>query len=1270
MCRSVSSSSASSPPIPFSAMRLVPRGAFIIALVTSLTPVTRIAAQQVDVIRGRVTAEDGRGVENARIEATAIPNNVTRSALTDRSGRFTIIFAGGTGDYWIRVSAVGFARQRFELKRLADEEILIGDVRLTRAAVVLDEVRVQADRRRVGRNENADVSGTEKSVGVGAVSPDQAGNLAAMAAALPGVQLIPGADGNPDQFSVFGLSGDQNNFTLNGFGFGGTDVPRDAATRAALTTSPWDVSRGGFSGAQFGMRTLPGSNFSARGMSSLVNTPLFQWTDAAGRSTGSEYSSLSLGGAASGPIVQDRSFYNAGYQIDRRSSDLLSLTSANALGLQTAGVAGDSVTRLREILSGTGVPLSTSGLPASRVSDRLSALATFDMSPPAATNGQALNVTFVGAYNRSSSPFGRLTALPTADAASTNWFAALQARSSTYFGFGILSETSVGFNTARVTTDPYLTMPSGTVRVSSVLDDGSSAISTLAFGGSPRQNTGIGLTAIAAQNQLSWFSLDNKHRVKLSGELRLQSFDQDFTTNALGTFVYNSLADLEAETPAAFMRTLSPRVRSGRQLLAGLSLGDAYRPMPDLQIQFGLRLDGNRFLSSPAQNPELAELFGADNARVPNRLYLSPRAGFSWTYGVAPQLAIGSGFVRGPRAVVRGGTGIFQNVPNVQTIASALSNTGLPDAVRQLACVGAAVPRPAWSTYLGSPAAIPEECADGTMGSPFARSTSEVSLFDPGYDAQRSWRSNVNWSGAAFGDRLAAAVDVTYSRNLNQPGVFDLNFNPATRFALTSEGERPVYVDATAIVPATGAIAAPGARLSSSLGYVMQQRSDLESENRQLTVALQPMMFSSTFGWTFAYVYSRTRDVARGFGGSTAGDPRISEWARSPLDSRHQFAYTIAYNVLDWLPMSLTGSFRSGRPFTPIVSGDINGDGFANDRAFVFDPAMASVDASTAMAMRSLLSDGSGAARDCLSRQIGSIAGRNSCQGPWTSTSNLTIAVNPVKFRLPQRLNFSLYVNNVLGAADLLLNGERNRRGWGQSIAPDPTLLYVRGFDASAGRFRYEVNPRFGSTDLRQTLSRNPVVVTAQFRLDIGLPRERQLLTQSLDRGRGQPGEKATNQDVRSLSSALVPANPMALILQQADSLNLSRKQADSLATLNRIYTVAFDSLWAPVATFLAGLPETYDRGDAYDRYRRAREASVDVLIRLAPEIRGLLTPAQRRMLPPFISSSLDMRYLAAVRSSTIGGANMGVLAMLAQMGVMSAAAGGSGSGQTIMMHR
>ena len=177
------------------------------------------------------------------------------------------------------------------------------------------------------------------------------------------------------------------------------------------------------------------------------------------------------------------------------------------------------------------------------------------------------------------------------------------------------------------------------------------------------------------------------------------------------------------------------------------------------------------------------------------------------------------------------------------------------------------------------------------------------------------------------------------------------------------------------------------------------------------------------------------------------------------------------------------------------------------------------------------------------------------------TTANLRITLNPQKIRLPKRANVAISFTNPLAIADLIAHGDRNTRGWGQDIQPDQNLLFVRGFDPVMKQFRYSVNDRFGSTRPQQSASRSAAFVSINLNYDIGFTRERQVLTQRLDMGRGRPGEKQTAQSMKSFGTSSIP-NPMAMILQQPDSLKLTRNQADSLATLSTKYARYADSVW------------------------------------------------------------------------------------------------------------
>jgi len=1222
---------------------------------------------QADVVRGRVIGPDSTPVERATVTVTSLRGNVSRSARTDKDGRYTVTFPGSDGDYFVNVAAFGFASKRFEVKRIADQEILVGNARLVVVPQQLDAVKVDAARQRIARGEMpSDIGGSERATNSAALAADPLADLAALAASIPGVQLIPSSDG-PNGFSVLGLTADQNVTTLNGMTFAGSSLPRDAAVSTSLVTTPYDVSRGNFSGGMFAIRAEPGSNYIARLGGVNVDAPRLQLADPVTRSLGQQYRSVSVGGRASGPIQPDKTFYSIAYQAGRRSADIQSLLNTDAVGLRAVGVASDSVARLLSILGRAGVPTTTAGVPAARYNDNASVFGTLDFAPPTSTSGQAVNLTFNAAWNRAEPALNSAAELPARNGERESWFGVVQARQSGYYGFGILSETSVGLSRFRASGSPFVDLPSAVVRINSSLLDGprsgSGSVQEVAFGGNADLGASQTTTTAQVMNQLSWFSESNRHRLKLTTEARRDQFTQDATTNRLGIFGFNSLADVEANRPTAFMRTLGSQARHEAQYVGGLSIGDSYTSAENVQLQYGVRVDGNQFTSRPSFNADVERAFGVRNDRVPSAVYVSPRAGFSWAYGAASQVSGFESAARDPRATIRGGVGIFQSTPNATQIGVALDNTGLPGAAQQVACVGAAAPIPDWSAYVHDISAIPTRCADGSIGGGLASSAPNVALFGQSYVAPRSLRSNLQWGGAILGNRFLATADATYSLNLNQASVIDLNFDPAVKFTLADDG-RPVFARAAGIVASSGAIAAGEARRDPAFARVTEIRSDMRSDARQLTLQLRPTDFNGRYSWTVAYVFANARERFRGFT-STGANPLDVAWSRSSFDSRHQIVYTLSYNAFDFVRLSWYGSLRSGVPYTPVIAGDINGDGNQNDRAFIYDPAR-TADSALAAGMRSLLGGGSGSVRRCLEDQLGRIASRNSCQGPWVSSSNLLLSLNPARLRVPQRATLSLQLSNPLGAADFLLHGDEKLRGWGQPFVPTTQLLFVRGFDATSRRYLYEVNQRFGSAAVTQMATRLPVTLTAMLRVDVGPTRERQALTSMLDRGRVVSGLRMPEPLIKALVGTNAITNPMAQILRQADTLALSPTQADSVAVLNRRYTIVLDSIWTPVARYLAALPDRYDQGDAYEHYRTAREATVDALMRLAPPMKALLTPEQWRRLPTTVTPYLDARYLASVRSGTAGA---GLAALMMPNGMPLPAGATNAASAVIMMH-
>ena len=1191
-----------------------------------------VAFAQVDVIRGKVTSVDGQPLPNVRVTATSIPGNVTRQTRTDSKGSFQLAFPGGQGDYMMGYALVGFGFRQFEIKRTVDQDVLVADTRLQ--PMQLDTITTIAPvQQRVNRygSTTPDVSGTERQLPTNALPPELQGNLAAMAASLPGVTLIPGLDGAPDGFGVLGLGADANTTTLNGLNFGGSNLPRDAAVSSSLTTSPYDPSRGGFSGGNLNLRSGSGSNFVSRGMSLVTNTPQMQWTDRAAQALGTEYTSVSLGGLTSGPIKMNKAFYNISYQIDHNSRANQTLLNTGALGLQTAGVAQDSVSRFLNLLTARGVPQFTGHDKGSRLSDNGSLFGSIDIQPPNAINGDSYSIAFNGNWGRQSPVGGGATSLGSSSGDRLNWGGGAQLRTNRYFGL-ILSESSVGVNVARNYGDAYLSLPSGRVRVNSVLADGASGVQSLTFGGNQNLFSDSRTIGGTFQNTLSWFDDANKHRLKLTTELNYNGSQQNLANNLLGTFSYNSLADFEAGRPATFTRQLTARQRDIGLYSGALSLGDSWRRTPDVQIQYGLRLENTRAAQTPDYNADVEQTFGRRNNRVPTPLLFSPRIGFSWTLGTSNNIAAFTGAFRAPRAVVRGGIGVFTNSSAAGQIGSVLDNTGLASGIQQIVCTGDAVPTPNWSAYNGGASAIPDRCADGTTGTVFANSAPNVVLFAKDFQPQRSVRSNLSWQGPILDARFSLNAEATWALNLNQQESVDINFLPTRQFALGLEGNRPVFVLPSSIDTLTGAIASRDARVSTAYNRVSELRSDIQSQTSQLTLRLSPIPRTATrFGWSAAYTFMYVREQVPGFQ-STAGNPLGREWAVATTGP-HQISYNLRYNFFDYVTVNWQGQFRSGSAFTPTVAGDINGDGYSNDRAFIYDPATVA-DPTVRAGLQQLMSTLPASTRSCLERQIGRVADRNSCRGPWSSSASLTLTLDRAKFRMPQRASVNFSLSNPLGAADLAFNGSGHLKGWGQSPFPDQSLLYVRGFNAATNSYKYEVNQRFGQTRPQFLTLRSPVTATLSMRIDLGPTRERQSLRQMVDYGRASTGTRVSESTVRSFGTSSV-ANPMTQIIRQQDSLRLTAVQADSIAVMNRRYAYRTDSLWTPVARYIAALPKDYKQDDAFARYLRARRTQVDLLMGYVKAVDALLSPEQKRKLPAQIVQYLDPRFLDLVRDGT-----------------------------------
>jgi hypothetical protein len=394
-----------------------------------------------------------------------------------------------------------------------------------------------------------------------------------------------------------------------------------------------------------------------------------------------------------------------------------------------------------------------------------------------------------------------------------------------------------------------------------------------------------------------------------------------------------------------------------------------------------------------------------------------------------------------------------------------------------------------------------------------------------------------------------------------------------------------------------------------------------------MTIVVTPPMWKESLFLSAAYTLGSSRVRSNGFSSSAFASPVARESSRGDFDARHQFRFQGGF-VFHGFALSAFARLQSGLPFTPMIGSDVNGDGFANDRAFI--PQISG----SLGANSSFFPGVPSSIRECLSRQAGTAAARNSCEGPWTASMDAQI----VSLRRPPFLHrdgtITLAFANPLGGIDQVVHGSSHLKGWGSTPVPDRTLYYVRGFDPATSSYRYEQNQRFGATAPSRNLGATPFRITLDVKLYMGRPIMRQMLDRSLAPGRnGNTKPKLTVAQLKRRYERTV-TDPYAELLEQTDSLLLTRDQMDAITATQREYRHGMDSIWVPLVVYLDGLPDSFDSKAALARQERATDAAWEYTrLNVKSNIGRILTPLQIRLSPSIVKVFYNSKKPLRVRT-------------------------------------
>ena len=275
-------------------------------------------------IRGKVVDASGNALINATVVATHVPSGTTYGVLSDLSGSYFIPNMRIGGPYSVNVSYTGFQDKLVEgiQLKLGERRSLNFDLE---QGVDLEQVTVSAAK-------NALINPDKTGAG-SVVSLEQLQTLPTItrsAADLTRLNPLSAEGGSfggrNDQFNNYSLDGSifNNPFGLDAATPGGQadaqPISLDAIEQISVSFAPYDVTKAGFTGASIDAVTKSGTNEIKGSVFGYFRNSDMTGGKVDGTDVNrGDLSQLQTGFSIGGPIVKNKIFFFANFELERRS---------------------------------------------------------------------------------------------------------------------------------------------------------------------------------------------------------------------------------------------------------------------------------------------------------------------------------------------------------------------------------------------------------------------------------------------------------------------------------------------------------------------------------------------------------------------------------------------------------------------------------------------------------------------------------------------------------------------------------------------------------------------------------------------------------------------------------------------------------------------------------------------------------------------------------------------------------------------------------------
>lgn len=993
-------------------------------------------------IAGIVASQGGAPLPGAVVSIRNEATGFQASILSNASGQFTFSQLPLGGPYTVSSSFLGYRTQEEAGIQLTLGGRVRVDFRLSEQAVLLEGVTVEATQSATFERQGASTRFSQRQLENLPVADRRFQDLAALAPLVGSGVSIGGSRPISTDVRIDGVGGQMNN---SGQTFAGPfTMTIEAVREFEIITNEYDVTKGRQGGGTINAVTKSGTNDLTGSIFTYHRNDRLTTEDFRGVLP-AEFSLTQFGGSLGGPILKDRLHYFVAFdrQVEERPFFVMDLRSPEDEIDQQITV--ENLQRMERILT------EKYGLPSGPQH-----FGEFTRAP-ASTNifgrmdwqvGTNHRLTLRHNYTLQEDDQGvgadqaRHFSESRGDVEIGSNGTLLSLRST--LSPSLLNELKVQHLTFSRQRIPNLNIPRAFVRVQSVLPNGTNGNVNVQFGGNRLAPEDYGERQLQLANTTYWRRGDVQFA--FGTDNILTSIERYLSAEQGGLFEFNSLDDLEAMRPARYSRQVpirSDAPRADFDILDASLFGQGEFPLSSrVRAMAGLRWDMTSFLTAAPLNDILLESLGIRNDYAPSDWSISPRVQLEWD-------------VRGDgREVIRAGGGKFTSQPVYNTHVNHLLQSGL-EAV-EIIQVGSGVPIPDFNRYRedrGSIPGVPEGFDPRDV-------PSYINIISPDFKVPNTWKASASYQRNL--GVVSLGTSLHYSRTTNNFQYYDRNMVDEPYF--TIEGGRPVWVPASSIPVTSGRTNINESRISTRVGRVLELVGDTELEQRSMVFtgswrlprnALMDVSFTlndTKDNSSYNCCIARTSVFT-----PNRGDPRDLSGSWGPSDNDFRYKATVSAVLPRVWGFQLSGRYigQSGRPFSAVMGGDVNGDDITNnDLAFIFDPADPSTPAAVAQGMQAVLDNPDNYFRDYLQANLGQIASRNGGRNPWNDKIDIRIARD---FGLLRGHRAEL-IADIYNFANLL------NSDWGATLQTgNQALLTVRGFDPDTQRYTYQVNENFGT---------------------------------------------------------------------------------------------------------------------------------------------------------------------------------------------------------------